>query len=119
MAVYVVILEPAKSTVCVLHGFLVQFTDIDRDVLKAKRLLENLDEDKLKDLFRVLGLSDTSVCDKYSKGVSVYADDLVRSWILERDAVLESEVYLGGATWENLKKALIELKHIGIASKIV
>ena len=94
-------------------------TDIDRDVLKAKRFLKSLDKDELKDLFRELGLSDMSVRDKYSEGVSVYTDDLVRSWILERDAVLASEVYLGGATWENLKKALIELKHIGIAREIV
>jgi hypothetical protein len=92
--------------------------DIDRDVLKAKRLLKSLDKDELKDLFRELGLSDTTVRDKYSEGVSVYADDLVRSWILERDAVLESEVYLGGATWENLKKGLTVLNHHGIAEKI-
>ena len=105
-------------TLWTLHCVSCSIADIDRDVLKAKRLLKSLNKDELKDLFRELGLSDTTVRDKYSEGVSVYADDLVRSWILERDAVLESEVYLGGATWENLKKALIELKHIGIAGTI-
>ena len=92
--------------------------DIDRDVLKAKRLLTSLDKDELKDLFRELGLSDTTVRKKDSDDLSVYAEDLIRSWILEKDAVLESEVYLGGAAWENLKKALTELKHFGIAGKI-
>ena len=93
--------------------------DIDRDVLKAKRLLESLDKNELKDLFRELGLSDTTVRKKDSDSLDVYAEDLIRSWILEKDAVLESEVYHGGATWDNLKKALTESKHIGIARKIL
>ena len=100
-----------------LYHYSIINADIDRDVLKAKGLLTSLDKNELKDLFRELGLSDMTVRNKYSDDLSVYAEDLIRSWILEKDAVLKSEVYLGGATWENLKKAL-QLKHTGIANKI-
>ena len=40
---------------------------------------------------------------------------LVRAWIL---GVLDQEEYEGGATWENLRKALRELNYIGIAAEI-
>ena len=50
----------------------------------------------------------------YSDSAVVYLDDLVRSWIQARDDVLDR----GGATWENLKKALLELEHKGIANDI-
>ena len=43
-----------------------------------------------------------------------YLDDLVRGWILRRDAVLDR----GGATWESLKKVLQRLGHNGIAANI-
>ena len=92
--------------------------DIDRDVRKVKVLLAHLDKDELKDLFLELGLFDATVLNKYSGSVSVYANDLIRSWILGKDDVLKSEVYRGGPTWENLKKALMELNHNGIAEKI-
>ena len=94
------------------------FLDINRDVRKVKDLLAHLDKDELKDLFLELGLFDATVLNKYSGSVSVYANDLIRSWIQGRDDVLKSEVYHGGPTWENLKKALIELNHNGIAEKI-
>ena len=47
-----------------------------------------------------------------------YAEDLIRAWILARDYVLKSEKYTGGATWENFKRALVELGHIGIGNSI-
>ena len=100
-----------------MHCFL--FTDINRDVRKVKVLLAHLDKDELKDLFLELGLFDATVLNRYSGGVSGYAHDLIRSWILGKDDVLRSEVYCGGPTWVNLKKALIELNHNGIAQKIV
>ena len=59
---------------------------------------------------------DRTVRNKESSALDVYLDDLVRMWILEKDGVLDSE---GGATWENLKKALEDQKHLGIAKKIV
>ena len=94
------------------------FTDIDRDVHKVKGLLANLKKEELKDLFLELGLSDATVQNNYSGSVSDYANDLIRLWILGKDAVLKSVVYPGGATWENLRKGLSKLKHFGIMENI-
>jgi hypothetical protein len=91
--------------------------NIDRDVRKVKRLLRPLKKAELKQLFEELGLSDSTLREQQSDGVAVYADDLVRAWILGKDGVLKSKEYPGGATWGNLKKALIELGH-GIAEEI-
>ena len=92
--------------------------DIDRDVHKVNKLLKTLDSDQLRELFGELGLYRTTLINKYRDSVVAYADDLVCAWIQGRDGVLESKDYPGGPTWENLKKALQELKHNGIASKI-
>ena len=89
-------------------------TDINKDGRKVKRLLNSLDRDNLKALFEELGLSETTLGNKYSDSAVAYLDDLVRSWIHERDDVLDR----GGATWENLKSALQELGHNGIADII-
>ena len=88
--------------------------DINKDVLEAKTLLINLEKDELKDLFMKLGLSDATLHNKYSASVSVYASDLLRAWILGKDGVLKS----GGATWENLRDALISLNHHGVAENV-
>ena len=80
-------------------------------MLKAKNDLRNLRKDELGDLFRELGLDDATV---ENNG----PDTIIRSWILETDAVLDKKEYPGGATWENLKKALAKLGHKGIAMKI-
>ena len=93
-------------------------TDVNRDVRKVKVLLTNLDKNELRELFRELGLFDATVQNKYSGSIRVYANDLIRLWILGEDGVLELEKYRGGPTWENLKKALIELNHNGIAEQI-
>ena len=98
------------------HCFL--FLDIDRDVHKVKGLLANLKNEELKDLFVELGLSDATVQNNYSGSVTVYANDLIRLWILGKDDVLKSVVYPGGATWENLRKGLSKLKHFGIMENI-
>ena len=65
-----------------------------------------------------LGLFDATLHNKYSASVSVYANDLLRAWILGKDGVLKSEVYQGGATWENLRNALISLNHHGVAESV-
>jgi hypothetical protein len=88
--------------------------DINKDVLEAKTLLINLEKDELKDLFMKLGLSDATLHNKYSASVSVYTSDLLRAWILGKDGVLKS----GGATWENLRDALISLNHHGVAENV-
>ena len=92
--------------------------DLDRDVGKVKKRLKPLDKDELKQLFEELGLSDSTLRNKYSHSVQVYADDLIRAWILGRDNVLTSEEYQGGAQMVNLKKALKVLGHNGIADEI-
>ena len=89
-------------------------TDINKDGRKVKKLLKPLNKDELKALFEELGLYDTTLRNKYSDSAVVYLDDLVRSWIQARDDVLDR----GGATWENLKSALQELGHKGIANEI-
>ena len=83
-----------------------------------KKLLKPLDKDQLKGLFEELGLADATLRNKYAGDAMAYADDLTRAWIQGRDDVLKSEDYPGGPTWENLKKALEELGHNGIADKI-
>ena len=92
--------------------------DIDRDVGKVADLLKNLTRDELKRLFSELGLFNATVMNKYEQGTSVYADDLIQKWILEKDDVLSKTDYPEGATWENLKKALKKLNHHGIAKHI-
>ena len=72
-------------------------------------------KDELQDLFMELGLFHATLQDKYSGSVNAYASDLLRAWILGKDGVLKSDEYQGGATWENLKKALISLDRNGIA----
>ena len=89
-------------------------TDIN-DVLKTKGLLQNLEKNELRDLFRELGLTDSTVQNRYSDSTSEYADDLIRCWILGKDYVLKK----GEPTWENLKKTLKKLNHHGIARYLV
>ena len=89
-------------------------TDINKDGRKVKKLLKPLNKDEHKGLFEELGLYETTLGNKYSDSAVAYLDDLVRSWIHERDDVLDR----GGATWENLKSALQELGHNGIANEI-
>ena len=89
--------------------------DIDKDFGKVRDLLRHLDRDELKGLFSELGLFNATVMNKFEQAVRVYADDLIRAWILEKDGVLDKT---GGATWENLKKALKKYNHNGIANHV-
>ena len=89
-------------------------TDIDKDGRSVKELLKPLNRDELKELFEELGLSDATLRNRYTDCAVAYGDDLVRGWMLRRDAVLDR----GGATWKNLKKALQRLGHNGIAANI-
>ena len=66
------------------------------------------------EVFEELGLSDATLRNRYTDSAVAYLNDLVRGWILRRDAVLDR----GGATWETLKKALQRLGHNGIAANI-
>jgi hypothetical protein len=93
--------------------------DLDRDdVNSTKTALQHLEKEELKDLFQELGLSDLTARNKYTKSIKAYAEDLIRGWILGRDNVTKSAEYPGGATWENLRKALRKMEHHGIAERI-
>ena len=107
----------AIPILCAVHSKMSNATsaDIDRDVHNAKKLLNHLKKDEVKDLFSELGLFDATVHNEYSASLNVYTDDLLRAWILGKDGVLQSETYQGGATWENLRNAL---NHHGIAKTI-
>ena len=87
---------------------------------RVKGCLKNLDKEELKDLFQELGLFDQTVGNRYSDSSRAeYSEELARAWILGRDGVLvHQKEYKGGATWENLRKALRELNHIGVAAEI-
>ena len=96
------------------------FTDINKDIPITKRCLQHLKKEELKQLFQELGLYHATVMDNFSdSSQGGYAEDLIRSWIVGRDGVLMSEVYRGGATWENLTKALRTINHHGIADSII
>ena len=88
-------------------------TDIDRDLGPAKAILEcHLDKVQLKNLFRELGLANKTLINYFDNyGLSQYAEDLVRAWINVRDDVLKKPEYPGGATWDNLRKALDKEGH--------
>ena len=89
--------------------------DIDQDFSDAKKVLVSyLNKEKLRDLFRELGLADRTLQDNFATpGVDQYADSLLRAWINERD-----NVPTGGATWENLKTALQSIGCGGAANQI-
>ena len=94
-------------------------TDIDRDLHIAKRHLQHLSKQELKELFLELGLFDATVRDNLTDSSrDSYAEDLIRAWILGRDGIMIKEEYKGGATWGNLKKALRNINHPGVAAAI-
>lgn len=88
-------------------------TGLDDDITVQDHL-KSLLREELKELFRRLGLSPTRVETKYDRDLNVYRNDLIRSWILEDDKVIEK----GGATWENLREVLRDMEKIGIADNI-
>ena len=95
-------------------------TDINKDIHIVKGCLDNLDKEDLKQLFQELGLFHSTVQNNFSDSSrNSYAEDLIQSWILGKDEVLNSEQYIGGATWENLRKALTKINHHGVAERIV
>lgn len=101
-----------------VHSEILHFpVDIDRDFVEVKSLLEHLNMEELRNLFMRLGLSYTTVQNTYHReSINDYAFELIRLWIMGKDYVLKR--YPGGATWENLKSALIAEKHHGIAANI-
>ena len=90
-------------------------TEIDHDFIDVKKILVNyLNKEQLRDLFRKLGLANRTVQDHYATpGVGQYADFLLCAWINE-----EANVPTGGATWENLKTALQSIGCDGAANQI-
>lgn len=77
--------------------------NVDRDFLRVHQLLSNLKKGELRTVGRHLGLSDNTVNNYYyDNSVNNYREEIITAWMNERDNVLKN----GGATWENLKKAL-------------
>lgn len=93
---------------------MVYCTDLEKDEMTVQDHLKDLTKEELKSLFRKLGLSSARVENSYDSSLTVYRDDLVRSWILEDDRVQEK----GGATWESLRGALRSIGKTGIADSI-
>ena len=106
------------TTVLLIYHFL---TDIDNDLGPAKTTLVCcLDKEQLRDLFRELGLANKTLQDHYENyGLSQYAEEMLEAWINGRDNVLNNPAYPGGATWENLRKALTKYGHHGAAGEII
>ena len=99
----------------------ITFSDKGRDLGVAKGILVRyLDiNGELRDLFRELGLANDTLQNHYENyGLREYAEYLLRAWINGRDNVLNNPPYPGGATWENLRKALTELGHHGAAEEV-
>ncbi|CAI7997388.1 hypothetical protein GBAR_LOCUS2139, partial [Geodia barretti] len=92
--------------------------DINRDLLIAKRHLQHLRKEELKELFLELGLFDATVQNNFDRSRDTYAEDLIRAWILGKDGIGTKEEYKEGETWENLKKALRKINHHGVADAI-
>ena len=88
--------------------------NIDRDFIHVRQLLHNLNKEELKAIGRHLGLSNNTVNNFYDNSVNSYCEEIITAWMNERDSVLSN----GGATWENLKKALESEGLTGHAAKI-
>ena len=73
---------------------------MDRDLHDAKMILLNyLNKEQLRNLFRQLGLANATLQDHFHHyGLNDYAEDLLLAWINERDNVLSNPEYPGGAT---------------------
>ena len=93
------------------------FIDINEDVGSVMDILQELNHMELKNLFTELGIKNATLQKNYQQGFDVYADDLIRTWI-KGNQMVERPKYQGGATRENLKKALNKLGFHGTASKI-
>ena len=76
--------------------------NLDKDLLLVRQLLSGLNKEKLKYIGMRLGLTHDTVNNYYDSSVAIYCDEMLRAWISERDNVIDR----GGATWQNLKKAL-------------
>ena len=76
--------------------------------------MKYLNKEQLRDIFRELGLTNTTLEEHKDYGLNEYAEDLLKAWINKRDDVLEK----GGPTWENLKTALTEKGHKGAEEEI-
>ena len=91
-------------------SFCLVFSGLDNDILPAKTVLKGLKKREIRDLFIELGLSDGTVEDCFETlGIDEYTHELLRHWINEKDDV--GTKWKGGATWENLKAAMIKLKY--------
>ena len=88
--------------------------NLDNDFLFVHHLLSGLNKEQLKYIGIHLGLAHDTVNNYYDSSADRYCSEMLRAWISERDNVIEH----GGATWQNLKKALQAEGLNGHAEKI-
>ena len=75
--------------------------------------------DDIQRLFTTLGLSEITVGGFHEiHDKKQYAHGLLVAWRNEQDDVLKSTDYPGGPTWENLRKALTDIGHLGTANRL-
>ena len=89
--------------------------NLDKDFLFVRHLLSGLNKEKLKYVGMRLGLAHDTVNNFYDSSVAIYCSEILTAWINERDNVIDR----GGATWQNLKKALQDEGLNGHAEKIL
>ena len=116
-------LPPTQSCLTALLQYLKpniqhsQFTgrlNINRDFILVRHLLHDLKKEELRAVGRHLGLSNDTVNNYYDNSINSYCEEIITAWMNERDNVLNN----GGATWENLKRALESEGLTGHAAQI-
>ena len=90
------------------------------DIAKAKDILvEFLDKEEMRDIFRDLGLPEETLNDDFAHcGNNKYADDMVKAWKKEKVRKDMAGKEEGKPIWKNLKKALFDRNHHGAVAKI-
>ena len=88
------------------------------DVYSVQDILAKyMERDDIQRLFIKLGLSETTVGGYHDiADKKKYARGLIVAWRNEQDKVLSK--YPAGATWENLRNALIAIEQSGTAKKL-
>ena len=90
---------------------------MDDVILVEGILAKYMERDDIFKLFITLGLSETTVNAEYDiADKKKYARGLLVAWRNGQDKVLIK--YPEGATWENLRNALIAIGHLGTAKKL-
>ena len=88
--------------------------NLDRDLIRTRDVLRDLNNEQLRNIGRRLGLSNNTVNNCFDSSTDSYCSEMLTAWMSERDDVTEC----GGATWENLRRALQDEGLNGHAARI-